>query len=85
MDSVEKAQETVDKQGLSFPVLSDAGAKTVIAYDILNEAAEIARVATFIVDGDGVIRYRYVGANKKDRPTPETMLSEIRALSASGG
>lgn len=53
------------------------------AYDILNEAANIARVATFIIDGDGVIRYRYVGANKKDRPTPETILSEIRALAAS--
>jgi alkyl hydroperoxide reductase subunit AhpC len=57
----------------------------VTAYDILNEAANIARVATFIIDGDGVIRYRYVGANKKDRPTAETILSEIRALAASGG
>jgi hypothetical protein len=42
-------------------------------------------VATFIVDGDGVIRYRYVGANKKDRPTPDIVLSEIRALAASSG
>lgn len=65
-------------------MLSDDGAKTVIAYDVLNASANIARVATFIVDGDGVIRYRYVGANKKDRPTPETMLSEIAALGAGG-
>lgn len=64
--------------------MSDDGAKTVMAYDVLNASANIARVATFIIDADGVIRYRYVGANKKDRPTPETMLSEIRALTPAG-
>ena len=84
MDSVAKAQATVDKHGLTFPVLSDASVETVVAYDVLNGSANIARVATFIVDPDGIIRYRYVGANKKDRPTPETILAELQAAKSQG-
>lgn len=70
---------TVKKQDLTFPVLSDASAHTVIDYGILNESANIARVATFVVDGDGIITYRYVGANKKDRPKPKTILEQLAA------
>ena len=79
VDRLEKVRATVDKQNLTFPVLSDAGVHTVIDYGVLNEGANIARVATFVIDGDGIIRYRYVGANKKDRPKPKTILEQLKA------
>ncbi len=77
VDRLDKARGTVKKQKLTFPVLSDANGDAVRAYNVLNESANIARVATFIVDGDGVITYRYVGANKSDRPTAKVILEQL--------
>lgn len=79
VDRLEEARDTAKKQKLTFPVLSDANGDAVRAYNILNESASIARVATFIIDGDGLITYRYVGANKKDRPTPKVILEQLAA------
>lgn len=35
----------------------------------------IARPAAFVIDGEGVIRYRYVGDDPRDRPSADELLT----------
>lgn len=39
----------------------------------------IAIPSTFIIDKEGVIRWKYVGSTG-DRPDPETVLAELKAI-----
>jgi len=41
-----------------------------------------SRPATFIVDSEGRLVYRYVGRNREDRPAVEALLQVIRELAA---
>ena len=42
----------------------------------------VARPATFIVDGDGRVRYRYVGRSPEDRPKAALLLLAVERLAA---
>ena len=61
-------------------ILSDADRSAVAAYGVLNESANIARAATFVLDRDDVIRWKYVGQSPPDRPPLDTVLSEAEAV-----
>jgi peroxiredoxin len=50
-----------------------------VAYNVLDDATNIAKPATFVLDEDGVVRWRYVGTNKADRPPLEKALAEVAA------
>ncbi|KAF7299107.1 Peroxiredoxin Q [Mycena indigotica] len=57
-DTVEKQKAFVEKNKLTYPVLSDTNGEATKAYNVgkgLFGLAEVARV-TFIVDGKGVVR-----------------------------
>src|SRR3954470_3585617 len=53
-----------DQQQLSFPLLSDFNKQVIRDYGVFNEdmigLKGIAKRAVFLVDGDGVVRYREV-------------------------
>ena len=62
-DSAENLKEFADKNKITFPLLSDAGSKTIDAYGVRNEKTEpgsrqdgIPHPGTFLVDKDGVVR-----------------------------
>jgi hypothetical protein len=40
----------------------------------------IARPAAFVVDAEGVVRYRYVSRVPEDRPTPDLLLLAVESL-----
>jgi peroxiredoxin len=65
-----------------FPVLSDAGAKVIREYGLLDKEshgeAEIAIRTTLLVDEKGVERWRLVSAMANDIPAPEDVLQRIR-------
>lgn len=44
------------------------------AWQVWDADTEIALAATFIVAKDGKVIYRYVGANKADRPSVDQLL-----------
>jgi peroxiredoxin Q/BCP len=61
-----------DKRGITFPLLSDTGSKTIDAYHIRNKDAPervqgIPEPGTFILDQKGVIRAKlfYEGYKKR--------------------
>jgi glutaredoxin-dependent peroxiredoxin len=61
-----------DQQQLNFPLLSDFNKQTIRDYGVFNEdmigLKGIARRAVFVVDGDGVVRYREVLEDARNEP-----------------
>ena len=60
--------------------MADVDLKTIIAYDVRNSLVDIAKPATFLVDTEGIIRWKQVGENKEDFAPVPTMIAELRAL-----
>jgi peroxiredoxin len=44
------------------------------------DAIHIARVATFVVDATGVVRYAHIGANQLDRAPVQDVLNAVGNL-----
>ena len=66
------------KWGAPFPILYDTDKGVISNYGVLD--GNTAKPATFIIDKNGVIRWKYVGNAKTDRPDPETVLKRLQAL-----
>ena len=87
VDSVEINRAHAQKLHFTFPLLSDAGAAAIRAYDLLHEGAgpkhtDIARPAEFFVDGSGVVRWVNLTENIAVRARPEQALAAIDAAQA---
>ena len=56
----------------------------IISYGVLNatEHDGIAHPSVFIVDKEGRIRYMHVGKDPQDRPSDETILEEVKKVTA---
>ena len=79
-DPLEQARLTVSELGLAFPVLSDSSREYIREYDVLHPQEGIARPSLFILDREGVVRWRYVGMNAADRPPIATVLEQLQAI-----
>jgi DsbC/DsbD-like thiol-disulfide interchange protein len=87
-DSVATLKAFADKQGITFPLLSDEGSKTIAAWGLLNQsatgrAAGVPHPGTFIVDRRGVIRSRFFEREYQERSTATSMLTRL-GLEAGG-
>jgi peroxiredoxin len=70
---------------LDYPILSDPSLHTVDAYELRHagggpDGQNIARSASVLVDGAGVVRWTFVTRNFRVRPTPADVLAAIDAL-----
>lgn len=81
-----QAAQIKREEALPFPILSDPEHRVIDAYGVFHDdepkGRPIARPATFVLDAVGAIRYRYVGENPSDRPSPDEILA---AVPATGG
>lgn len=72
---------------LPFPLLVDADLRIIRAYGVFHENEAkgrlIARPATFVLDANGIIRYRYIGQNAGDRPSADTILAALSKAESS--
>lgn len=66
------------KWGAPFPILYNSDKSVIIDYGVLD--GNVANASTFIIDKNGVIRWKYIGAAKTDRPDPETIIGKLQAL-----
>ncbi|THF61806.1 TlpA family protein disulfide reductase [Pseudothauera nasutitermitis] len=65
-------QETLDKQGVSFPVIRDSLGMTQERYQVMGTPT------SFVIGADGVLRQSFVGAPPRER------LAEVFAEAARG-
>ena len=77
-DDLKGAEGAAHQWGAPFPILSDSDRAAINAYGVLAEN-NIAKPSTFIIDKNGVIRWKYVGSTG-DRPEPETVLQQLQDL-----
>ena len=73
-DSPAVLKNFADRQKISFPLLSDAGSKTIREYGILNEEAPkdsfafgVPYPGIYILDARGVVTAKYFEADYKER------------------
>ena len=74
-------QAFADFLKLNFPLVSDApDLKTIDAYGVLVPERRLARRSYFIVDKQGVIRYKKVLAPKEPLVSNEALLEEVKKI-----
>ena len=71
-DDLSLCQALREATGGAIEIVSDRGARFITGLELVtsdpNADHPIAQPAVFIVDGDGVVRYRYVSRSADDRP-----------------
>jgi len=56
VDSFAAQKVFAEKEGITFPLLSDLNRKVARAYGVINEEQGVANRVTFVIDKEGVIR-----------------------------
>ena len=82
-DSTNILKRFAAKSSITYPLLSDAGSKTIDAYGIRNKEAPerwsgIPHPGTFIVDTKGVIRAKLFLEGYKERHAPEALIEALK-------
>jgi glutaredoxin-dependent peroxiredoxin len=86
VDSPFANKEFSAKNGLNFPVLSDITRDTIRQYDVVfNDLAGIkgftvAKRAVFVIDKQGIIRYRWVAPEPKVEPNYDEVKAAVKKL-----
>ena len=74
-------QAFADFLKLNFPLVSDApGLKTIESYGVLIPDRRLAQRSYFIVDKQGVVRYKKILAQKEPLVSNEALLEEVKKL-----
>ena len=69
-----------------FPFLTDTEHQVIDRYGLFNpddpRGRQITHPATFIIDKEGVVRWRFVEVDYRLRPSNEDLLAVLRELNA---
>ncbi len=77
-DTVKAAKQTVDKEGLKFAVLADSEKKTIADYNVVDpNNKHIARPATYIIDQDGIVAWRFLDQRLGHRIPNEEIIEQL--------
>lgn len=63
-------------------MLSDPAHRVIDRYGLLNDKASrpVPHPATYVIDREGKLRYRFVEVDYKNRPSNEEVLKEVAKL-----
>ncbi len=77
MDDPKDSKKLRDKVALEFPLLRDAELETIRAYGLEHVGKDMSIPATYVIDQQGVVRYRYLGESAPDRPILEDVIAAL--------
>lgn len=80
VDAPDVSRALCQQAGYTFPVLSDTTMEVIRGYDVAVEEEEIARPAEFLLDAEGVVRWRRLTDNYYVRARPEEVLEAAKGL-----
>ena len=85
VDAPDLSRDLAQKQGYSFPLLSDQNVEVIRRYDLVHAGAgenghDIARPAEFLLDSTGTVRWINVTENYFVRARPEQVLEVSKLL-----
>ena len=70
---------------LNFPLLSDYPDASVIkAYGVYNEKNRLANRSYFIIDKQGVVRFKHVSPDNRQLLPNDTLLEELKKMGKKG-
>jgi peroxiredoxin len=76
-----------DQRAPEFPFLTDVGHRVIDRYGLFNpddpRGRQIAHPATFVIDRQGVVRWRFIEVDYTVRPGNEEILAVLAQLQAS--
>ncbi len=81
MNDLQDALAVVGEWQVTFPVLYDASTevtRSYTVYDLLDDG--LATPSMFIIDAEGIIRWKYIGTSAGDRPALSTIKEQLAAL-----
>ncbi|BCJ88569.1 hypothetical protein skT53_35540 [Effusibacillus dendaii] len=67
---------------LPYPLLSDWHRTTAKMYGVLDEQMQVAKRSVFVIDQQGVIRYRNLQFKAQEQSDYETVLQQLEQVSA---
>jgi peroxiredoxin len=72
----------VDFAKVKHALLSDADGKVMKAYGVFREERRIANRAYFIIDKEGIVRYKHIpeSGNEKFLLSTDTLLNEVKKV-----
>jgi peroxiredoxin len=84
VDPPDVTRNLCQKSGYSFTFLSDPGAEVIRRYDLLDKGAgeggaDVARPAEFLLDRNGVVRWRSLTDDYRVRARPEELIAAVRS------
>ncbi len=83
-----KPETFFSQHPVSFPFLLDEDRRVTRAYGVHHllgrDALNIARPATLVIEGSGIIRFLYVGQSQEDRAPISDVLEAVRSLRPAG-
>jgi peroxiredoxin len=84
-DAVEVLAGFAAKHKITFPLLSDAGSKTIAAYGLLNKEAKgraegIPYPGTVVIDRDGAIRAKLFLDGYRERHSTEALIKASKEI-----
>ena len=84
-DTLEESAKLCKKAGYTYAFLSDRNAEAIRLYDLLHPKAgedgrDIARPAEFLLDSQGVVRWRNLTEDFRVRATGEDVLAAAQTL-----
>ncbi len=80
-DSLEHAQSYFERNEIPFPALADPDQEVYRQYDVKSTLVSLGqRPGLFIVDGEGVVRYAYLGWQQWEIPSVEETLRQLDGL-----
>jgi peroxiredoxin len=70
-----------DGQPPDILFLSDVDHKVIDRYGILNQSSKVLpHPATYVIDKDGIVRFKSVDVDYRRRPTNQQILDALKAL-----
>lgn len=79
-DTPADGQKLVSEMKLTFPVLSDVYRNYIRQYGVLHPEEGIARPSIFLLNKEGKVVWKYVGADYMDRPPMPLVLQHVQSI-----
>lgn len=79
-DEPANVARAINEWKLTFIVVFDPDRDTIRQYGVLNPASGLAAPSTFVIDRQGIVRYRHIGTSAADRPDVREVLEAVRKI-----
>ena len=80
IDDLSEAANAVETLGLEFPILYDESGDVVRSYGVFNPNSGYATPSTFIIDTEGMVRWKFIGSDSH-RTSTRDIIEQLELLS----